>query len=48
MRYYRMAATEDGHTKAGHGFGLTLALGQQQTPNFARPTAIKLTKTSFA
>jgi predicted DNA-binding ribbon-helix-helix protein len=26
MRYYRQAATEDGHVKAGHGYGLTLGL----------------------
>ena len=26
MRYFRLAATEEGHTKAGHGYGLTLGL----------------------
>jgi len=27
MRYFRQASTEDGHNKAGHGYGLTLGLG---------------------
>jgi predicted DNA-binding ribbon-helix-helix protein len=31
MRYYRQAATEEGHNKAGHGYGLTLGLGAGRT-----------------
>jgi|GEM_PF-2180705 predicted DNA-binding ribbon-helix-helix protein len=26
MRYFRLASTEEGHAKAGHGYGLTLGL----------------------
>lgn len=48
MRYFRMASTEDGHTKAGHGFGLTLAIGANGgTRNAYRSTTL-LNKNSFA
>ena len=46
MRYYRTAATEDGHGKAGHGFGLALGMGSSASYG-NRPTAT-LTRTSFA
>lgn len=48
MRYYRMAAAEDGHGKAGHGYGLTLGMGNSSNTRFSRPMPVQLTKTSFA
>lgn len=48
MRYYRMAATEDGHNKAGHGFGMTLGMGTMPNTRFMRANPPQLTKTSFA
>lgn len=49
MRYYRLAATEEGHVKAGHGYGLTLGLAANSTGNFdMQHPAAGLTKTSFA
>jgi len=53
MRYFRLAATEQGHSKAGRGFGLTLALGGGShgglsgSPSYTPPMMV-LTKTSFA
>ncbi|MGB9152721.1 MAG: ribbon-helix-helix domain-containing protein [Alphaproteobacteria bacterium] len=46
MRYYRNAATEEGHSKAGHGFGLTLGMGS--SPHYGNHPVATLTKTSFA
>ena len=46
MFYYRMAATEDGHAKAGHGLGLTL-IRMSGGAIQARPQAL-LTSNSFA
>lgn len=48
MRYYREAATEEGHSKAGHGFGLTLGMGMSAPANYSAPSVATLTKTSFA
>jgi len=48
MRYFRLAATEEGHTKAGHGYGLTLGLTMGGNQGYSAPTAVPLTKTSFA
>jgi predicted DNA-binding ribbon-helix-helix protein len=47
MHYYRFAATEEGHTKAGHGYGLTLGLSMNSSVNYARRSMAALTKTSF-
>jgi len=48
MRYFRLAATEEGHAKSGHGYGLTLGLcasdGASGNSNFSP----RLTKKSFA
>ncbi len=47
MQYFRNAAMEEGHAKAGHGYGLTLGLcadGLRTDPN----PAVKLSKRSFA
>ncbi len=49
MRYFRLAATEEGHTKAGHGYGLTLGLSMSgSSTGHELPSAAPLTKTSFA
>ncbi|MGB9152493.1 MAG: ribbon-helix-helix domain-containing protein [Alphaproteobacteria bacterium] len=52
MRYFRNAATEDGHKKAAHGFGLTLGMGSpgsmMNPPAYGNRSAAVLTKTSFA
>jgi len=48
MRYFRLAATEEGHAKAGHGYGLTLGLSMGSGMSFDRPRSSVLTKTSFA
>jgi predicted DNA-binding ribbon-helix-helix protein len=51
MRYFRLAATEEGHTKAGHGYGLTLGLSTSSNKNYEQHAPIpfaKMTKTSFA
>ena len=45
MRYYRDAATREGHSKAGHGFDL--ALGMDSYANEGK-AVVSLTKTSFA
>jgi predicted DNA-binding ribbon-helix-helix protein len=47
MRYFRLAATEDGHAKAGHGYGLTLGLCMNSGTDFERRRVAPLTKTSF-
>ncbi|MDD3371668.1 MAG: ribbon-helix-helix domain-containing protein [Alphaproteobacteria bacterium] len=47
MRYFRLAATEDGHIKAGHGNGLNFGL-YVNTSSYARKPAARLTKTSFS
>ena len=48
MRYFRLAATEEGHAKAGHGYGLTLGLSMSSGSSFERRPIATLTKTSFA
>lgn len=48
MRYFRLAATEEGHAKAGHGYGLTLGLCLDSTRECEQRPLAKLTKTSFA
>jgi predicted DNA-binding ribbon-helix-helix protein len=49
MRYFRNASTEEGHGRAGHGYGLTLGMkGNETSPAYAPPSAMTLTKTSFA
>jgi len=48
MRYFRSAATEEGHSRAGHGSGLTFSLGAPaETPAYDRRHSALLTKTSF-
>jgi predicted DNA-binding ribbon-helix-helix protein len=47
IQYFRAAATEDGHLSAGHGHGLTMAIGSE-TQSMDRPNLVTLTKTSFA
>lgn len=47
MRYFRNASTEEGHAKAGHGYGLTLGLGMNTPIGYGRPQTATLTKTSF-
>ena len=51
MRYYRVASTEDGHTKAGHGYTnppvSTDNLNKHAGYLLRSPTSM-LTKTSFA
>lgn len=47
MRYFRLAATEEGHTKAGHGYGLTLGLGMSSSNTYDRRPTAALTKNSF-
>ena len=47
MRYFRLAATEEGHAKAGHGYGLTLGLNMGSQSSYGRPQTASLTKTSF-
>lgn len=47
MRYFRLAATEEGHAKAGHGYGLTLGLNMNSNAGYGRPQTATLTKTSF-
>ncbi len=42
MDYFRAAATEEGHTRAGHGYGMTLALSNNFIRNISPP------KDSFA
>jgi len=53
MRYYRNAATEDGHNKAGHGYGLTLAVNGSavngsHAPVYPRAALTQFSKTSFS
>ena len=48
MRYFRLAATEEGHSKAGHGFGLTLGLSMNSDSPYDQRRHATLTKTSFA
>ncbi len=48
MRYYRQAATEDGHNKAGHGYGLTLGLGANRaTHSFPAKTMMMPSQVRF-
>ncbi len=47
MRYFRNASTEEGHAKAGHGYGLTLGLNMNGPAGYGRPQTATLTKTSF-
>ncbi len=47
MRYFRTAATEEGHAKSGHGYGLTLGLNMNNPAGYGRPQTATLTKTSF-
>jgi len=48
MRYFRNAATEEGHKKAAHGLGLTLGMGDMNASGSGDQTLTSLTKTSFA
>ncbi|MDE2029878.1 MAG: ribbon-helix-helix domain-containing protein [Alphaproteobacteria bacterium] len=48
MRYFRQAATEDGHVKAGHGYGLTLVFGAANGHAYKNPAMAQLHKNSFA
>lgn len=48
MRYFRDASTEEGHAKAGHGYGLTLGLCLEGGAEYVSPPTSRLTKTSFA
>jgi len=48
MRYFRLAATEEGHGKAGHGYGLTLRHCMNGRSGYERYPTAMLTKTSFA
>jgi len=48
MRYFRLAATEDGHAKSGHGYGLTLGLSMNSAGGYERQPTARLTKTSFS
>ena len=48
MRYYRTAATEEGHNKAGHGFGMVLGMGMNGSTSYGMHPGVALTKTSFA
>jgi predicted DNA-binding ribbon-helix-helix protein len=48
MRYFRLAATEEGHTKAGHGYGLTLGLSMGDSTFEPSRNIAPFTKTSFA
>ncbi len=46
MRYFCDAATEDGHSKAGHGYGLAIGL-TTGVSGIERRQMATLTKTSF-
>jgi predicted DNA-binding ribbon-helix-helix protein len=49
MRYFRLASTEEGHARAGHGYGLTLGLSMNGNAGYERRHfGGTLTKTSFA
>jgi predicted DNA-binding ribbon-helix-helix protein len=48
MRYFRIASTEEGHTKAGHGYGLTLAMGLNQNQTSPQAAPMAMNKRSFA
>ena len=49
MRYYRGAATEEGHRKYGHGLGITRDMdGMSSFTTYNNRSAAVLTKTSFA
>jgi predicted DNA-binding ribbon-helix-helix protein len=40
MAYFRSASTEDGHTKAGHGYGMAMGMSSQvQNQNVMAPQA---------
>ena len=47
MRYFRHAATEEGHSKAGHGYGLTMGMCAENNGGYERCRSVPLTKTSF-
>jgi predicted DNA-binding ribbon-helix-helix protein len=47
MRYFRDAATEEGHVKAGHGNGINFGSSLQAQP-FPASVVSRLTKTSFS
>jgi predicted DNA-binding ribbon-helix-helix protein len=49
MRYFRLSSTEEGHTRAGHGYGLTLGMGTNNNTEYnRRPALATLTKDSFS
>ncbi len=48
MRYYRNAATEEGHNEAGHNAVLMFGMGVDFSANVNNKVALALTKTSFA
>ncbi|MGE3624405.1 MAG: ribbon-helix-helix domain-containing protein [Bdellovibrionales bacterium] len=43
MAYFRIAATEDGHIKAGHGYNVTMGM----TPPLQRPPAAHVSGPAF-
>ena len=47
VRYFREASTEEGHSKAGHGSGLTLGFNVNGGLQSTQQLAVALTKTSF-
>ena len=47
MRYFRNAATEEGHGKAGHSVGPAFGMNMSIASNYGKMT-VPLTKTSFA
>jgi len=51
MKYYRSAATEEGHTKVGHGHGIALGmpntLAQIQTPVKSNGTTTTMTPSPY-
>lgn len=54
MRYFRQAATEDGHNKAGHGYGMAIGINPTRLQSTHNPPPLRATgmaafhKTSFA
>jgi predicted DNA-binding ribbon-helix-helix protein len=47
MRYFRAASTDDGHVKAGHGYGLTLGMKLDRNGSYDKRPMSVFTKTSF-
>lgn len=47
MRYFRLSSTDEGHARAGHGYGLTLAMGSSEVSDYDRRKVVTLNRTSF-